>query len=161
MRNFSLSFWILGVASLALLAGCESSGDFSSRLQERFEAPKPQVRVFEVEQRKVFEAAQEALKRMDFTVTRAAAAQGVIKAHSQIQPANALNEARQYALEVTIEDVAEGKTQVSAVLREQQESASFSGATDIAVREHGLYDSFFELIAMELKAKLPAGEAGK
>lgn len=152
MRKISLV--LLAACAALCLGGCESSGDFSSRLRERFEPPVPQTRTFEVAQPAVFEAAQAALKRMDFTVTRAAAAQGVIKAHSPIQAANALNEARQYAFELKIEDVAEGKTQVSAILHEQQESASFAGATDIPLRAHGLYDSFFEQLAGVLREKL-------
>lgn len=155
MRNFSRFSFLLAVLAALISSGCESSGDVSSRLRERFEAPVPQQRIFEVNQRAVFEAAQVALRKMDFTVTKAAAAQGILRAHSQIQAANALNEARQYSFEIRIEDVAEGSTRVAAALREQQESASFSGATDIPVRQHGLYDSLFELIALELKQKLP------
>lgn len=138
-------------AAALLLAGCESSGGFSSRVRERFEAPVPQKRVFEVDQRTVFFAAQAALKRMDYRLTRTAAARGQIRAVSEIQAGDSLRDARQYEFDITVTDLADQKTEVAVVLHEQQESASFSGATDVPLRQHGLYDSFFEMLAAVLK----------
>lgn len=134
-----------------LLAGCESSGDMSSRLRDRFSAPAPQKRVFEVEQRTVFFATQEALKRMDYRLTRTAAARGLVRAVSAIQPGDSLRDARQYEFDITVTDLADQRTEVAVVLHEQQESASFSGATDVPLRQHGLYDSFFEMLTAVLK----------
>lgn len=136
-------------------AGCDSVGSFPGRVQERFEAPQPKQRLYTAEQKAVFEAAQRAMRRIDFVVSRAGAAAGVIKAHSPLRTTNAFGKARQYSFEVHVQTFGPGETQVSAVLREQEESESFAGATDIPLREHGLYESFFGELEKEL------GEAGR
>lgn len=152
MRTFlALSF---GVVTLAL-AGCDSVSSLPSRMQERFEAPQPQLRLYTAEQRPVFEAAQRAIKQLDFVVSRAGAASGILKAHSALRSTTAFGKARQYTFEIHVQALGPGETQVSAVLREQEESESFAGATDIPLRQHGLYASFFAGLEKEL------GESGR
>jgi len=144
---------VLMVGSIAF-TGCESA-DLPPRLRERFEAPKPKIREYQAEQKEVFEAARRAMRRIDFTVSRAGAAQGIIRAHSGLRSGEGFGIARQNSLEVKIDSFTPGVTQVGVVVREQEESEGFSGATDIAVREHGLYDSFFGALEAEL------GKAGE
>ncbi|ACB76140.1 hypothetical protein [Opitutus terrae] len=141
--------------AVLVVAGCDSVSSFPSRVQERFEAPQPQLRLYSAEQKPVFEAAQRAMKRIDFVVSRAGAATGIIKAHSPLRSTTSFGKARQYAFEVHVQTMGPGETQVSAVLREQEESESFAGATDIPLRQHGLYDSFFAALGQEL------GESGR
>jgi len=124
-----------------------------ARMRDRFNAPEPKVQVFDGEQRAVFEAAQVALKQMDFQISRAGLAQGIINSHSRIQPGDSFGKGRQYVLEVRLHSYEPGKTEVAASLREQEESSSFAGATDIPIREHGLYSSFFEGLSQALKAR--------
>lgn len=137
--------------SLALLvavlgfgfAGCDSTDSLPSRVMERFEAPRPKVRVYEGEQRVVFDAAVGAMKNIGFTVSRSRAAQGLIKAHSPLHPGSGFGVAKQHTFEIHVDSFEPGKTQVSVLLREQEESESFAGATDIPLKEHGLYGSYF------------------
>lgn len=152
---------LLVAACLTVLlgfTGCESA-DMPSRVRERFQAPQPQVRTYEMGQREVFDATVAALKQMDFKVVRARAAQGTVQALSRIQPGDAFGTGRQYAFEVEVHSVEPNRTQVSVVLREQEESASFAGATDIPVRTHGLYDSLFSRIADVLSRRVSAPPA--
>ena len=129
------------------------------RMRDRFNAPQPKVQVFDADQRAVFEAAQSAMRRLDFQISRSGLAQGIINAHSRLQASDSFGKARQYTMEVRLHMYAPGKTEVSAVLREQEESSSFAGATDLPIREHGLYSSFFAALEASLKER--AGSSGE
>jgi hypothetical protein len=149
---------LITLASSALaFAGCESSSQMHAHVRERFNAPQPKTQVFSADPRAVFEAAQIAMKQLDFQVSRAALAQGIVNGHSRLQPGDSFGKARQYVMEVRFHSYEPGKTDVSAVLREQEESSSFAGATDLPLREHGLYGSFFAGVERALKEK--AGSA--
>jgi len=80
-------------------------------------------------------------------------AQGIINAHSRLQPAGTFGKAHQYTMEVRLQSLDPGKTDVSVVLREQEESTSFAGATDLVLREHALYQSFFAAVERALKLR--------
>lgn len=144
------------VSVLLMVSGCDSMPD---RVRDRFAAPQPQIRVFNADQRTVYEAAQRAVRSIGFHITRHGEAKGLINAMSEIQPANALGEARQYALEVKLQSYESGRTEVAVVFREQQESSSFAGATDLPLRDHGLYDSYFNALEAGLPVKAPAEPA--
>ncbi len=148
-----LPAFLLGVCTL-VLAGCDS---VPAHVRQRFAAPEPQVRTYESAERAVFDAAQVALRRMDFQVSRAGAAQGIINAISRIQPGATFGTGRQYTFEIRLRESEPQRTQVSVVLREQEESTSFAGATDIPLRQHALYDSFFSGVTQVLteRAKAP------
>lgn len=139
---------VLVLGSLAF-SGCESA-DFPARVRERFEAPQPKVRIYQAEQRAVFDAATRTMKRIGFTISRAGAAQGIIRAHSPLRSGDGFGVARQHSLEVRVQSFDPGVTQIAVVLREQEESESFAGATDIPLREHALYGSFFGGLEDEL-----------
>jgi hypothetical protein len=147
-----VSFLLLA-STLVFSAGCGSTDAMPARMRDRFNPPEPKVQVFEADQKAVFEAAQVALKQMDFQISRAGLAQGIINSHSRIQPGDSFGKARQYVMEVRLHSYDPGKTEVAVSLREQEESTSFAGATDIPVREHGLYSSFFEGLSQALKSK--------
>jgi hypothetical protein len=152
MRVSLLSVF-LAVTSLAF-TGCGSGGDaMPSRMRERFEPAQPQVQVFDAERPEVFEATLSAMRQLDFTVSRSRMAQGIIHAHSRLHSAGAFGKARQYTFEVRLYSYEPGKTEVSVILREQEESASFAGATDLVLREHGLYGSFFDAVERTLKER--------
>ena len=145
-----MRFPTLLILSLAfVLAGCDSVPSMS----ERFEPVLPQARVYQAERAAVFEAAQRAMKEIDFKVTRYGLAQGVVDGLSRVQTANSFQGARQYALEVRLSEPSPGHTEVSVLLRQQDESASFAGATDKPLREHGLYGAYFAAFEHELGQK--------
>jgi len=155
--------FIVSIALGALaLAGCESGDSLPTRIRERFEPVQPKIRVFDADQRTVFDAAQVAMRRIDFQVSRARAVEGVVSGHSGLRSGESFGTAQQFSLEVHLQSVEPGKTEVSVVLREQEESSSFAGATDIPVREHGLYDAFFGQLEQVLREKNPtAAEPAK
>jgi hypothetical protein len=133
------------------VSGCESGSVVPSRMRERFQPAQPKTQIFQGEQPAVFEAARAALRRLDFQTTRAGAAQGLLNAHSRLQASDAFGKARQYVIEVRVRALEPGSTEVSAVLREQEESSSFAGATDLVLKEHGLYTSFFAAVEQVLR----------
>jgi len=142
---------IVALSSLAF-AGCESGSDaMPSRMRERFQPAQPKVQVFDAERPAVFEAALKAMRELDFQVSRSGMSQGMIDAHSRLHSAGTFGKARQYTMEVRLESYEPGKTEVAGVVREQEESASFAGATDLVLREHGLYGSFFDALERALK----------
>jgi hypothetical protein len=149
-------FILLAAISLTL-SGCDSVDAASHRMRERFDAPQPKTRIFEADNRAVFEAARVAVKRLDFQVSKAAFAQGIIKGHSSLRSSDTFGKARQLSIDVALRSYDTGKTEVSVQLREQEESTSFAGATDLPLREHALYDSYFAALEQALRdaAKSP------
>lgn len=144
LRLFLLPLFCLGLFA----AGCES---VTEHVRERFEPPQPQVRTFAVEPRTVFDAASHALKAIDFQISRSRPAEGVLRAYSRILPGDAFSDARQYTFDIDIARNDTGQTVVSALLKQQDESGAYSGATNLSLKQHGLYDSFFAALERELK----------
>ena len=149
----TLAFFML-VAGALLLAGCESSGSMSTRMRDRFQAPEPKVQVFEAGREEVFEAACAAMRQLDFQISKAGVAQGILNAHSRLHASDSFGKARQFGMEVRFHSYEPGKTEVAVVLREQEESASFAGATNLVLREHALYGSFFSALEEALQARI-------
>ena len=145
----------LAAAALGL-AGCESGETLTEHISQRI-APQPKVQTFEGEQRAVFEAAVAAVKSIDFRVTKAGAAQGLIQGISDVQGSDTVNAARQYTIEVRVRSYEAKSTEVSVLLRIQEESAAFSGATDLPLKDHRLYDSYFEAIQQALQGSAKPG----
>jgi hypothetical protein len=142
--------------ALLINSGCESTESMPRRVRERFAAPEPKTRVFDADARAVFEAAQLAVRRLDFQVSRAAFAQGIVKGYSRLQPGDTFDKARQYTIDVRITPLDDKRIELAVILREQAESASFSGATDIPLHEHALYDSYFAAFEQALREKAGA-----
>ena len=145
----------LRVAALGcalFFAGCEA---IPSRVQDRFSTIPPKTQVVAGAQRDVFYAAQGALKRMDFQVSRAAEAQGIVNGFSRIRSGDGLRESRQYSFEIRLHGLGPVETEVAVLLREQIEGGVSSGigATDQPLRQHGLYDAFFATLKKTLAEK--------
>lgn len=142
-------FWgmLVLVGSLGL-AGCDS---MPTRVSERFAAPQPKLQVYQSSANATFAATQTALRRLDFTVTISALAQGKIEARSRIIPGDSLGGARQYTFSLQLSGAAEGPTEVAAVLKEGTEGDFRAGPTAAARREHGLYSALFAGIEAALK----------
>lgn len=135
------------VLSLVIFTGCDS---MPTRVAERFATVEPQEREFEKERAVVFQAIPEALKRMRFVTARALEAQGVITGRSTIRTEDAFREAHQYEFDIKLREFGEGVTKVSVLLHEQNEGDFKAGASSQALRSHGLYDSFFDVLAQVL-----------
>lgn len=133
-----------------LLAGCDS---VSERISQRYETVPPKSRHYQADQKVVFEAAQIAVRQIDFQLTRTAVAQGIVDGISRIQTGDSFSDARQHSIEIRLRTYDVGATLVEVLVKEQQESANFKGATEIVLREHGLYDSYFAALEQALKEK--------
>ena len=133
-------------------AGCDS---IPTRVQDRFSAIPPKTTVVAGAHRDVFYAAQGALKQMDFQLSRAAEAQGIVNGFSRIRSGDGPRESRQYSFEIRLNGHGPLETEVSALLREQIEGGGSSGigATDQPLRQHGLYEAFFATLKKTLTDK--------
>lgn len=149
----TLIFILLLGVSLAGLTGCDT---LSSNGDGLFAAVQPQIRTFETDRKTVFFAAQRALKHMDFTLSRTQLAQGRIEAHSNLRTTEVYGAARQFTFSIEVSGLGDRHTEVVALLHEQSEADFKAGATNRALRQHGLYDSFFAQLEQALKE---AGEA--
>jgi hypothetical protein len=145
MRVFTLTILSLAFA----LAGCDSVPSLS----ERFDPVPPQTRIYKAERAAAFDAARHAMEQIDFKVTRSGEAQGIVDGLSRVETGNSFQGARQYAMDVRLSDASPGHTAVAVLLRQQDESTSFAGATDKPVREHGLYGTYFAAFEHELGQK--------
>ena len=144
---------LLVTLSWLTFSGCESGDAMPTRMRERFQPAQPKVQAFEADRQAVFAAALDAMRELDFQVSRSGMAQGIVNAHSRLHAADSFGKSRQYTLEVRLQELEPGKTDVSVILREQEESTSFAGATDLVVREHALYQSFFGALERSLKSR--------
>lgn len=123
----------------------------SDRVNERFSAAPAQEREIESPRPAVYGAAVTALKRMGLTVARAAEAQGVVLARTQIVRDEAFREVVQYEFEVRVREYGEGATKISVWVREHVEGGLTTGGVSIqSLRNHGLYDSFFATLEQVL-----------
>jgi len=141
---------ILLLGSLLLLAGCESIEPLPS-LSERYSAVPPQTKVVESDYRTTYYAAQQAMKKIDFVITKSAQAQGIVNGRSGLHNEDAFNQVRQYSFEVRLRNVDEKHTEVALLLHEQVEGDLSAGATDQALRSHGLYDAYFAALDQVLR----------
>ncbi len=125
-------------------------------MHERFDAPQPKTRIIEGDSHAIFEAARVAVRRLDFQVSKAAFAQGIINGHSALRSGDTFGKASQMSIEVRLHSYDAGKTEVAVLLREQEESASFAGATNLPLREHALYGAYFSALEQALHENVSA-----
>lgn len=151
--NISRLFFLLGLT--CVFTGCES---ISQRMAERFDTAPPQTRAIASDRKTVYNAAQKALKRMDFVLTRSAAAQGLVNARSSIRDTAVFGAGRQFTFEIKVNGADPASTNVDVRLIELHEGDFKAGATGKTLRSHGLYDSFFEQLE---RAVREAGETAK
>ena len=136
-----LARFLVFAGLVLMLSGCAS---VSERISDRFDLVPPKTKSFDGDKETVFLATQRALKRMDFVVTRRAAAQGVINARSGIRDTAVFGAGRQFTFEIRLRSVEPRNTEVDVQLIEILEGDFKAGATTRALRIHGLYESFFE-----------------
>ncbi len=132
---------IIIVLCLLLLAGCEA---VSERVRERLASIPPQTQVFEADMRAVSSGVQQALLRLDFTITRARP--GQVEASSRIRHSEAFADSRQLVAQVSWHEVAAGRTEVALQLTEEVENATLGGPSVQTLREHGFYATYFSFL---------------
>ncbi|MDP2138547.1 MAG: hypothetical protein Q8J74_11915 [Candidatus Didemnitutus sp.] len=144
-----------------LLAGCESMPSMKERVRDRFAAVVPKVSVYEGDSRTVYLAAQAAFKRLDYTVTRASVGGLRIEAASRINTSVAFRDSRQLIAVVKIGEVGPNQSEVTLQLREQLEGEGLGGASELALREHGFYETYFAVLQQVLAEEAAVGAAKK
>lgn len=147
MKNF-----LLPALLVVLLAGCESVS-FKDRLRERFSAAQPQVETYDAEARDVYYAAQVAFKRLDYTLVSSDVGALSIEAASRIDRSVVFRDSRQLIAWVEIASVGPAKSEVSLRLREQLEGDNLGGPSEIALREHGFYQTYFAVLKQVLEER--------
>lgn len=134
----------LALAALLLVQpGCES---VSSRVSERFAPVPPQTRMVQASAEQAYVGVQQALRRMNFTITRTAAAQGRVEGRSRILPASSMGGAQQLLVEITLAGPAAGPTEVAMRLTEVVEGDFQAGPTQRPLPTHGTYDMFYAVL---------------
>ena len=151
---------ILLLGATVLFAGCDSLAPLPS-LSERYSAVPPQTKVVEADYRTTYYAAQVAAKKIDFVLTKSAQAQGIINARSGLHSDDAFQEVRQFTFEIRLRDIDGKHTEVAALLREQAEGDLRSGASNQALRTHGLYDAYFAALDQALREGVAVPEPGR
>lgn len=151
--NISRVFLLLVLS--CVVTGCES---ISQRMAERFDTTPPQTRTIASDQKSVYYATQKALKRMDFVLTRSAAAQGIVNAQSSIRDTAVFGAGRQFTFEIKVHGADPARTNVEVRLTELHEGDFKAGATGKTLRAHGLYDSFFEQLEQAVREASAAGK---
>ena len=142
-------FRLFAFLSLTLaFTGCES---ISERMADRFDTVAPQTKAFPADQRTTYFAAQKALKRMDFVLTRSAQAQGIVNARSSVRDTAVFGAGRQFTFEIKVHGVDPESTNVEVRLTELLEGDFKAGATGKTLRVHGLYDSFYDQLHQALR----------
>ncbi len=139
---------LLLLASLALLgAGCAS-------IEERSSLPlasaPSQTNYFARAKPAVFETLVTVLEDMDYTISRALPAQGVIEAYGHLLEGDAPGTSRQFYISARLREVGEKETSVELTVREAREGTFSAGATRQAHARHGRYDSIYEALEKAL-----------
>lgn len=152
MKPIFAFFALLGVG---LLAGCESES-FSERVTNRFGAVPPKVLTVEGDTRAVYSAAQLAFKRLDYTLLRSNIAKLHVEAASRINTSVAFRDSRQLIAQIDIAQVGPNQAEVSMRLIEQMERQGLGGASELPLREHGFYETYFAVLQQVLREEVEA-----
>ena len=143
--------------SVLVLAGCEN---VSQQWRERVDATPAKTREFPGEFRAVYVAARDAMKRIEFVVSRSSMDDGVVEGYSRIQPGDPTRSARQWQLRATLDENANGMIEIGLLMTELTEGG-IGGAQERRAREHGLYDSYFDAVQQVLNENLAATRPGE
>ncbi len=144
---------LLATCSLAL-TGCESLGDATSGVRERFaKRNEPRTRAFTAPPRVVFDAVKAAADRMGYRQTRGGAAQGIFEGVSGVDIGQAAGSARQVAISVRLDDTLDGGTEMKVRFSEILEADSrgqMGMATETTMHDTPLYEVFFRNVQTSL-----------
>lgn len=134
--------------SLTVLAGCE---DVSDHLHDRFGAVEPHSRIVTGDRGAVAAAALLACRRLGFEIGSSDASGG-FEATSRIQHGQGEGTARQLIARVTFAETGPTQTEVRILLLEEVEDASPAARGEQPLRDHGLYQTFFEALQQAMDA---------
>jgi hypothetical protein len=154
----ALVFLCCGLA--AFLAGCESTS-FSDRLRERFSAVPPKTLVVAGESRDVYFAVQTTFKRLDYVLTRSNVSDLRVEAASRINTSTVFRDSRQIVASVELAVVGPNQVEVSLRLLEAMEAPGVGGPSELPLREHGFYETYFAALEQVLREQAANAAAKK
>lgn len=142
------------LTAAALLAGCETESPIE-RVRQQVTGDYPsQHRTFQADERHTYAAARQALKALDFTFTRGGPAQGVMNAHSAINPGEHVGTVHQFGLHAEFQTGLDGKsTDVTVTMTETQAddvNGKLGSGAETPLRDTSLYEAFFRSIQASL-----------
>ena len=140
------------ILAIAFLAGCESMPD-------GFVPVPPQVQVVEGSPEKVYLAARQAFKRLDFVVTHAAMSR--LEAASAIHTSETFGNSRQLIAKVAIHEASPGKSEVELSVTEETASQSIGGTRRQPLRENGFFGLYFAMLQQILQDQAADASAQK
>lgn len=143
-----------------ILAGCESTS-LSDRLRDRFRAAPPQLETYDAEAREVYYAAQRAFKQLDCQLLRSDVGSLHIEAASRINRSPVFRDSRQLIAFVEIVPLGPDRSEVALRLREQLEGDDLGGPSELALKEHGFYQTYFAVLKQVLAEKPRGAPMGK
>jgi hypothetical protein len=140
-----ISLLLLGLVLLA--AGCES---MSARVQERFATVEPHTHVYAESMKSVYGAAVQAVKNSGLLLGRKSFQDGRIEGYAPIRSGDETKDTRQTTIQVRVIEVGVGQTRVELLVFEHTEGAFPGGVSEQALRDHGLYETYFAALQQVL-----------
>jgi hypothetical protein len=138
---------LIAIGSCLAFAGCESTRqDIATGVREKFSGPTYERRVIEGDAPMVFEVAKTTAENMGFRITRSGVNQGVIEGVSGIASDDQLRGSRQRTIKIRIGSASGGGVEVAVLFTEIVEddfNKSAGQATEVSLRRHPLYTTFF------------------
>jgi hypothetical protein len=132
-----------------LLTGCSLAPDGTGG---RLDRVAPQGEYFSRAKPEVFAALVEVLESMGYSLSRKAAAQGIIEAAGPLLEGRTPGMSRQFFLTVRLRDAGEAITGLEMLVREAEEGDFKAGAVSSALSGHGRYESIFSALETKLGA---------
>lgn len=136
-------------AAVLFLAGCGSSA-LPQRMRARFADVPPQVELVAADPRSAYFAAQEAFRRLDYTLVRSSLATLSVEAASRIHTSVAFHDAVQLRAELTVSAAGPGRAEVALRLFALREAPGLGGAGETPRAEHGFYATYFAALQQVL-----------
>jgi len=118
-------------------------------MPDRFATVPPQAQVVEGSPDKVYIAAQQAFKRLDFVLTRSV--MGRVEAASAIHTSETFGDSRQLVAQVSIHELDPGKSEVELWVTEETASQSVGGTRRQPLRESGFFRLYFAMLQQVLQ----------
>jgi hypothetical protein len=103
-----------------------------------------------VSEKAVYEAGQEAVKKVGLLPGHASLAHGLIEGYSPIHLGDATSDTRQTTIEVRLSELGAEETQVDVLVWDQTEGKFPGGVSKVAFREHSLYETYFAALQQVL-----------
>ncbi len=128
-------------------------------MPEGFAPLPPQVQVVAGTPEKVYVAAQQAFRRLDFVLTRSA--MGRVEAASAIHTSETFGNSRQLVAKVAIHEAGPGQSEVELWVTEEMSSESVGGTKRQPLKQNAFFGLYFAMLQQVLQEQAPDKPADK